>query len=177
MNWLEGGELNYCMQLQETRQQVLCVPCRVTRLPPGVLHLHLTACHVEGIQLPRSCALRSLALHSCNPGHAGATFAHQSSRATINLLDWMAASRVQESMQVSDACLTLGPLSMARFARRLAEAPVRSLGIEACTLHRSGGELSMHNVADLGRYLRRVYGRLVSVSLTASKNSCLIEKL
>ena len=81
------------------------------------------------------------------------------------------------SAQVSDAPLTLGRLSMERFARRLAEAPARSISIQGCTLHRAGGELSMHGVADMARYMQRLYGRLVSVQLTGSKNTCLIEKV
>ena len=72
----------------------------MTQLPPGISHLHLTSCHVEGAQLPASCRLRSLQLHSCNPGHAGATLAHHSSRAPINVLEWLETAQVQESVQV-----------------------------------------------------------------------------
>ena len=65
---------------------------RVTQLPPGITHLHLTHCHVGGAELPGGCRLRSLQLHSCFSGHAGST--HQASRAPmIDLLEWLEAAQ------------------------------------------------------------------------------------
>ena len=58
-------------------------------------------------------------------------------------------------MQVSDACLTLGRLSMERFARRLSEAPRPQRQHRALHAASAGGELSMHSVADMARYMQR----------------------
>ena len=107
----------------------------------------------------------------------GATFVPHSSRAPINLLDWLAAAQPQASVQVSDAQLTLGTLSMECYAKRLSEVAPASVAIEACTLHRRDGCLSMHSVADMAWYTGRLFGRRVAVTWSAFMNSCLIVRV
>ena len=150
---------------------------RVTELPPSVAHLNLRECNMEELQLPAGRQLRSLRLESCNPGHRGATFAQQSGRAPLNLLDWLEKAEPQAAVHVSDAQLTLGTLSMERHAKRLSEVAPCSVDIEACTLHRRDGCLSMHSVADIARYMGRHFGRRVAVTCRASKNSCRIVRV
>ena len=140
-------------------------------------HLVLRVCDVEGLALPAARQLRSLRLETCNPGHRGATFAQQNGRAHIDLLDWLAAAQPQAEVHVSDAQLTLGMLSMERYAKRLSEAAPRSVDIQACTLHRRDGCLSMHSVADMARYAGRHFGRRVAVACQESKNSCRIVRV
>ena len=134
-------------------------------------------CSIEGLLPPAGRQLRSLRLASCNTGHRGATFAEHSGPAPINLLDWLAAAQPQAIVHVSSAQLTLGTLSMERCAKRLSEVAPASVAIEACTLHRRDGCLSMHSVADMARYMGRHYGRRVAVTYSASKNSCLIVRV
>ena len=156
---------------------MLSLSTRVTELPPSVEHLDLRVCDVDGLVLLVERQLSSLRLENCNPGHRGATFAQQSGRAPINLLDWLAAAQPRAAVHVSDAQLTLGTLSMERYARKLSEAATHSLDIQTCTLHRRDGCLSMHSVADMARYMGRHFGRRVAVTCPASKNSCHIVRV
>ena len=153
-----------------------CCCHSVTELPPGVEHLELQYCDVEGLVLPAQRQLRSIRLRCCNPEHGGATFALQSGRAAIDLLAWLAAARPGAAVQVSDSQLALGRLSMERCAERLSEAAPHSVDIRACTLHGRDGRLS-RRVADMARYMGRRFGRRVAVACPASKNSCRIERM
>ena len=141
-------------------------------------HLSLRECNVEGLQLPARRQLRSLRLESCNPGHSGATCAQQSGRAPINLLDWLEKAEPQATVQVSDAQLMLGTLSMERYAKRLSRAAPHSVDIDACTLHTGDGSSSMRSVADMARFMQEHFGRRVAVTCPASSTtSCLIVRL
>ena len=139
-------------------------------------HLNLGECNVEGVMLPAGRQLRSLRLESCNPGHRGATTVQQTDRAPINLLDWLEKAEPQAIVQVCNVQLTLGTLSMDRYAKRLGEVAPCSVNIQDCTLHASDGRLSVHSVAYVARHMGQHFSKRLAVTWPASStNSCLIK--
>lgn len=143
---------------------------RVTELPPSVAHLTLKECILAGVQLPAARQLCSLSLMAIDDGDdddlddnsdddRGAT-----PKRFLDLLEWLERAQPQATVRVSHARLTLGTLSMERYARRLVALAPRSTALTGCTLYSGDGRRSAHSVAEVARYVGRQYSRRFAVT-------------
>lgn len=144
-------------------------------MPPNVAHLALDACQLECRVLPAGRQLRSLQVLFWERGVATPW---EQIAVPFNLLDWLEKTLHQATVKVFNAQLTLGTLSMERYAERLSEVATCSIiTLEECTLRTCDGCLSTHSVADMARHMGQHLGGRVTVTCTASKNSCKIVRV
>lgn len=146
-----------------------CIGDRVLELPPCVAHLTLRTCCLDELQPPAGRQLCSLEV-------VGEYRTAQCAQ-RINLLNWLEKVQPQAAVEVSDVQLTLGTLSMQRYARRLSMAAPRSIVIKRCTLHTRDGCLSKHSLADMARYLGIHCSRRVAVDCLENEKACRIVRV
>ena len=169
------GALELLVNPVDVAEMLPMVPCtgdRVPELPPSVAHLTLRTCCLDGLHPPAGRQLCSLSLEKVVREYRGFLSAQP-----INLLDWLEKVLPQAAVEVSDTQLTLGTLSMQRYARRLSAVAPCSIDIKHCTLHMRDGRPSKHSLADMARYLGLQSSRRVAVDCSVCEDSCRIVRV